>query len=83
MSMINSFQTITVPDDLAIEKFTSWIRHSLSNINSELTDGKLAHVVVEIPTSIFSRLIISEVDQQMIKEVNRHKYIQRINLQEI
>jgi len=83
MNAINSFQTITVPDDLPIEKFTSWVRHSMKNINSELTDGKLAHVVVEIPTSIFSRLIISDVDQQMIKEVNRHKHIQRINLQEI
>lgn len=83
MKTVNSIQTITTPDDLPVEKFTSWVRHSLSDINAGLGKGKLAQVIVEIPTSIFSRLIVSDVDRLMLKEVKRHEYIQRIQLQEI
>lgn len=78
-----SFQVITFPDDLQPEKFTSWVKQSLTEIDDELEQHKLVEITIEIPPHVFSRLDLPEVRKLINSELDRHSKIQRIFIKEL
>lgn len=73
-----SFQALESPQDLAIEKFASWIRLQLKNINAELPLGTYAEVRLLLPLNVIHCITTAAIDDLIQKEVDRHSQILRI-----
>lgn len=81
--MRSSYQVLEFPSDSAIEKFSSWVRIRLSDINTDLPQDTCAEVRLQLPRHAVHRITLGGLDDLMRKEIKRHARIRRIVVEEV